>query len=129
MGFSLHAAVFLNQTYIEPYFKLRAVLQSDRTEHQQLSVMTSVSFCLEWVFHLATGLLSILMGFVLYSSESMRCVNERGSLLIEASWLFSLALIQIVKIGLFIYLKERFGQIEDIVPQASLKTPNRGGFL
>ena len=126
IGFCLHAAIFINQTYVEPYFKLRNILNGSVNKHLSSdsktdttpSVMSELLFCLEWVLHLAIGLLSVLMLFVISSSDGAHCSNIDGPLAVEATWLCVIAIAQLLKVVLFIYLGWKYGQIEEIETHA-----------
>ena len=54
IGFSLHATVFANQTYVDPYLRGAFVKQQEHKEYgKDNSVTLQVSHILEWVLHSA----------------------------------------------------------------------------
>ena len=129
VGFYLHSVVFLNQTYVGPYCKLRRAAScvragrgygsigvggrsssesqsrsSQSAKMQPASIVESVSFCLDWVSHMAVCFLSALTLMIVYPAatsaskleqlEHMRCTDRAasGQLADERHWLRMLAI-------------------------------------
>ena len=122
VGFYLQAAIFINQTYVDPYFQLLKVFRSNQNQNpvpfnyrknndsitttsRMLStsragllplaiVVHSLSTCLEWVMHLAAVSLSVLMLAVLKAKDGEVCHGEgAGKLGVEGNWLQMLAFV------------------------------------
>ncbi len=99
VGFFLQAAIFVNQTYIDPYFQLTSVVKSEILPSSRGSssptaqIGHTVSQCLEWVMHLGACLLSALMFGVVVAPDGATCYeNGAGVLGMEGHWLQMLAI-------------------------------------
>ena len=111
MGFFLHSAVFVNQTYIDPYFSLRSVFNKDKATKSTSSILASISYSFDWVMGVAVALLSALMLFQVNSAESRLCHGAGGSdiLTLEAKWLYTLAIWQVIKLIASTFIWSKYG--------------------
>ena len=125
IGFTLHFAVFMLQTYILPCLKLQNILfgrnlqgrnslgmnseqankGDDLTKSAEPTLVSIILTTVEWVLHSSILLMSILMfTFVKSRGAEMCIVRDQKALAIEGFWLLTLAIMQVLKLVFFIPL-------------------------
>ena len=131
IGFTLHGAVFVLQTYILPCFRLQGILfgrnlqgrnslglnseqankGDDLTKSVEPTLMSIILTTVEWVLHSSILLMSILMFTLVKSRGAEMCiVRDEKALAIEGFWLLTLAIMQVLKLVLFIPLGQKYGE-------------------
>ena len=104
-GFALHSVVFLDQTFVDPYFRGALTKKIGDTR-----IMYFICTFIEWLLHLFvlmfTAVVLLLTEFGKYDSKNgvQECMGnfELGP---ERQWLTNLAISQPVKITLFVVLR------------------------
>ena len=120
-GFALHCAIFVNQVYVEPYYRFQNAISDDK----QISVLAAISQSLENIMHLTTLALSAYMIYQTYIPDAVDCFDVK--LESERIWLRALAYAQVAKIILFFFLRRQFAslEIEDFAEQSIEDMLNR----
>lgn len=115
-GFILNTINFLNQTYIDPYFRFQRLYQNEYEDVKKghssafVATMNCASAVLEGIMTLALVTLSAVMLVYGFNTSGLQCVdNSQKALASEKTWLIVLAIAQVFKICLYSLLKSSYG--------------------